>query len=160
MDVTTGAGTFGEAHLAGWIPFVTDDGIRFDPLTTSATTLQELMTSGRITCVQILNEYYRQILAYNEYLKAIYQLAPTAIKRAQELDALRASGTVLSPLHGIPVLLKDNIGTDPSFGMDNTGGTLALVGSTVAKNAPIVDSVCICILDYICHKLGPDHFLS
>ncbi|OCK87040.1 amidase family protein [Cenococcum geophilum 1.58] len=139
MDINSGAGTFGKAHLAGWIPSVTDDAPRFDPRTTSAAALQELLSSGKIKSVQILNEYYRQILAYNDYLKAVYQLAPGAITRAKELDALRASGNVLSPLHGIPVLLKDNIGTDPSFGMDNTGGNLALVGSFAAKNAPIVD---------------------
>ncbi|KAI1631317.1 amidase family protein [Biscogniauxia mediterranea] len=141
-SVDFGQGTFGRAHLAGWIPSVTDnddDDPKFDPTTTSASALQEMLTSGKLTSVEILNEYYRRILTYNGYLKAVYQLAPGAVDRAKALDSQRASGTVLGPLHGIPILLKDNVGTDPSMGMDNTGGNLALVGSTAVRNAPIVD---------------------
>ncbi|KAI0602996.1 amidase family protein [Biscogniauxia sp. FL1348] len=139
MSVDFGQGTFGRAHLAGWIPSVTDDGPKFDPMTTSASALQEMLNSGKLTSVEILNEYYRQILTYNGYLKAVYQLAPGAIDRAKALDSQRASGNILGPLHGIPILLKDNVGTDPSMGIDNTGGNLALVGSTAVRNAPIVD---------------------
>ncbi|KAI1428375.1 amidase family protein [Xylaria sp. FL1777] len=139
MSTFHGHGAFGRAHLAGWIPSVTDNKSMFDPLTTSATSLQELLTTGELTSVRIVNEYYRQILAYNGYLKAVYQLAPGAVDRAQALDNMRRNGNLLGPLHGIPILLKDNIGTDPTMQMDNTGGSLALVGSTVVENAPIVD---------------------
>ncbi|KAJ2978115.1 hypothetical protein NUW58_g7597 [Xylaria curta] len=139
MSISNGYGSFGKSHLAGWIPSIPDHKPAFDPLTTSASRLQELLTSGELTSVQIVNQYYNQILAYNGYLKAVYQLAPGAVDRAKALDEMRTNGKVLGPLHGIPVLLKDNVGTDPTMQMDNTGGTLALVGSTVTKNAPIVD---------------------
>lgn len=65
-----------------------------------------MLSAGQVTSVQILNEYYHQILAYNGYLKAVYQLAPGALDRAKELDDMRARGQVLGPLHGIPILLK------------------------------------------------------
>ncbi|KAI0114163.1 amidase family protein [Nemania sp. FL0031] len=141
MSVSYGHGAFGEAHLAGWIPSITDDESLFDPLTTSGSRLQELLASGELTSMQIVNQYYRQILTYNGYLKAVYQLAPGALDRAKALDKMRADGEILGPLHGIPVLLKDNIGTKPAMQMDSTGCNLALVGSTAIKNAPIVDSL-------------------
>lgn len=94
------------ANLLGWVPTVTNDGPFFDPLTTSASDLAQLLDSGKINSVQILNDYYRQILAYNGYLKAVLQLAPRAIDRARILDAQRSRGEKLGPLHGIPVLLK------------------------------------------------------
>ncbi|KAI5924863.1 amidase family protein [Camillea tinctor] len=139
MSIDVGQGKFGRAHLAGWIPPVNEGDSKFDPMTTSASVLQDMLTAGKLTSVEILNEYYRQIMNYNGYLKAVYQLAPGAIDQAKALDSQRVSGRVLSPLHGIPILLKDNVGTDPSMGMDNTGGNLALVGSTTVRNAPIVD---------------------
>ncbi|KAI0198380.1 amidase family protein [Astrocystis sublimbata] len=139
MSTDEGHGTFGKAHLAGWVPTVSnDESPLFDPLRTSASRLQELLTSGELTSVQIVKQYHPQIMTYNGYLKAVYQLAPGAVDRAKQLDDMRANGDVRGPLHGIPVLLKDNVGTDPTMKMDNTGGNLALVGSTVVSNAQIV----------------------
>lgn len=107
MVVTfVGAGQFGVAHLAGWIPPTPEETSLFDPRTTSASALQGMLTEGKITSTQILNEYYRQIVAHNGYLKAVYQLAPDALARATELDRMRARGRMLGPLHGIPILLK------------------------------------------------------
>lgn len=106
MSITTGSGAFGQARLAGWVPSIIDEDPVFDPVVTSAGDLQEKLVSGEITSVQILNEYYRQILSYNGYLKAIYQLAPGALDRAKELDTKRTRGEFLGPLHGIPILLK------------------------------------------------------
>lgn len=107
-DVNSGVGKFGKAHLAGWIP--DKEGANaprlFEPTTSTAADLQQMLTAGDIISVEILSQYYSQILAYNGYLKAVYQLTPSALKRARELDALRAQGKVLGPLHGIPVLLK------------------------------------------------------
>jgi hypothetical protein len=97
---------FKQAHLLGWVPTVTDEGPFFHPLTTSASDLSKLLALGKITSTQILNDYYRQILKYNGYLKAVLQLAPGAIDRARALDAERAKGGSFGPLHGIPVLLK------------------------------------------------------
>lgn len=97
---------FQQGHLLGWVPTVTDEGPFFNPLTTSAVDLTKLLVSGKITSVQILNEYYRQISKYNEYLKAVLQLAAGAIDQAKALDAQRVYGGSLGPLHGILVLLK------------------------------------------------------
>lgn len=148
MIETPSADSLGKAaNLSGWIPPKPTDSIPlFDPLKISAITLQNRLLDGTLTSVQILKEYYRQILSYNGYLRAIHQLAPGAIERAEYLDDLRRRGVVLGPLHGIPVLLKDNIGTDQSMGMDTTAGSVALVGSVTINNAPIVDQVSSYIL--------------
>ncbi len=52
-------------------------------------------------------------------------------------DALRKNGTILSPLHGIPILLKDNIATRPEDGMNTTAGSFALLGSITAGDATV-----------------------
>ncbi|CAI6285809.1 unnamed protein product [Periconia digitata] len=132
----------GRAQLTGWIPTLPKDTAPlFDSLTSSAGALQFRLHSGELTSVQILREYYRQILSFNGYLRAIHQLAPGAMARAEHLDQLRREGFVLGPLHGIPVLLKDNIGTDGSFEMDTTAGSPALVASIPRRNSPIVDQL-------------------
>lgn len=105
-SVRFGAGHFGPAHLAGWVPAVPNEPSRFDTRAMSASDLQKMLGEGSITSVQILNEYYRQILSYNGYLKAVYSLAPRALEHARELDEQRAKGNRMSALHGIPVLLK------------------------------------------------------
>ncbi len=50
-----------------------------------------------------MEQYQRTISAYNGYLNAVYELALGAMERAEEMDALRAKGVSLGPLHGIPV---------------------------------------------------------
>ncbi|KAK4061444.1 hypothetical protein Trihar35433_9771 [Trichoderma harzianum] len=114
-----------------------------DPLTTTAEKLQELLTSDRLTSLDLVNIYLRQIEQHNKNslkLNAIISTAPQHIvaEQARLLDAERATGSIRGPLHGIPVIVKDNVMTDSSLGMDTTCGSYALVGAK-APNAPIVD---------------------
>jgi hypothetical protein len=62
-------------------------------------------------------------------------------ERAKTLDLERANGSVRGPLHGIPILVKDNIGTVPGLGLPTTCGSLALVGAKPKKNTAIIDQV-------------------
>ena len=103
--------------------------------------LQREMARGDLTSVQLTNYYLARIRALDqgdEGVNSIIQLNPSALAMAQNADRLRRRGTVLGPLHGIPVLLKDNIDTGDS--MQTSAGSLALVGrpalqdSTVAEN--------------------------
>lgn len=66
-------------------------------------------------------------------LNAIIELNPEALSLADELDAELQSGNKRGPLHGIPILLKDNIAT--ADGMENTAGSLALVGAKPTRDA-------------------------
>src|SRR5713101_1718983 len=103
--------------------------------------LQAEMTSGRLTFVDLTKEYLARIKALDqgaEGVNSIIELNPDALEMAEHADQLRRHGRVLGPLHGIPVLLKDNIDTGDR--MQTSAGSFALVGrpalqdSTVAHN--------------------------
>src|SRR6202165_5393458 len=103
--------------------------------------LQAEMASGKLTSEDLTNEYIARIIALDERregVNAIIELNPDALDMAKRADKLREQGTVLGPLHGIPVLLKDNIDTGDK--MQTSAGSFALVGkpakqdSTVAAN--------------------------
>ncbi|PYP83056.1 MAG: amidase [Candidatus Angelobacter sp. Gp1-AA117] len=103
--------------------------------------LQAEMAAGRLTSEQLTQEYISRILALDQSgpgVNAVIELNPDALVMARNADALRRRGMVLGPLHGIPVLLKDNIDTGDK--MQTSAGSFALVGtpalhdSTVAAN--------------------------
>jgi len=103
--------------------------------------LQAEMASGRLTSVDLTKEYLARIKALDqgaEGVNSIIELNPDALQMAEHADQLRRHGRVLGPLHGIPVLLKDNIDTGDR--MQTSAGSFALVGrpalqdSTVAHN--------------------------
>ncbi len=98
--------------------------------------LQALMASGALTSEQLTQKYLARIARLNPLLSAVIETNPDALTIAAELDAERRAGHLRGPLHGIPVLVKDNIATDDQ--METTAGSLALVGSEVPADAVIV----------------------
>ena len=91
--------------------------------------LQAQMAAGTLTSVGLTSFYIDRILALDQKgpgVNSVIELNPDALAMAQNADNLRARGKLLGPLHGIPVLLKDNIGTGDR--MQTTAGSLALVG--------------------------------
>jgi amidase len=93
------------------------------------------MLAGNLTCQALVEAYLRRIAAYDQKgpaLNAIIQANPDALSHARELDRrFRASG-LTGPLHGIPVLLKDNIDTT---GIPTTGGSVCLLGNIPPQDA-------------------------
>jgi hypothetical protein len=81
----------------------------FDPLTATASLLQDLLTAGTLKSTDLVEIYIKRIHQYDGYLKAILSIAPTAVAEAQRLDEERSSGRVRGPLHGIPVVVKVTI---------------------------------------------------
>jgi amidase len=98
--------------------------------------LQRLMRRGKLSSVELTNGYLERISALNPILNAVIETNPDALKIAKRLDRERRAGHVRGPLHGIPVIVKDNIATDDR--METTAGSLALVGSRVPDDAPLV----------------------
>src|SRR3954452_272800 len=80
--------------------------------------------------------YLRRIASLNPLLGAVIATNPRAVSIAVRLDQERGRGHAPRQLHGIPILLKDNIATDDR--MQTTAGSLALVDSRVPADAPIV----------------------
>ena len=115
-----------------------------DVLTATAEDLRKELEDGTITTLELAELYTHQIDLHNHtglHLNAMISLAPQdqLHNQAVALDKERAEGKIRGPLHGIPVILKDNIMTETSLGMDTTCGSLALKGVKVKANAPIVD---------------------
>ncbi len=99
--------------------------------------LQALMAGGQLSSEQLVLHYLARIQRYDEgRLNSVMELSPTALTTAQERDAERAAGTVRGPLHGIPVLLKDNIATGD--GMHTTAGNYALKDWQASRDAFLV----------------------
>jgi amidase len=92
----------------------------------SITELQQAMSRGTLTSVALVDAYLARIAAYDHSgpaLNAVIYLNPSARADAAALDAERKAGHVRGPLHGIPVIVKDNYGTR---GMPTSAGTIAL----------------------------------
>jgi amidase len=101
--------------------------------------LQAGMTSGRWTSRGLVERYLARIDELDKRGPAINQvieLNPDALAIADAMDAERREGRTRGPMHGIPVLVKDNIATRDR--MQTTAGSLALVGSVVPRDAFIV----------------------
>src|SRR5258706_4680963 len=100
--------------------------------------LQAEMAAGRLTSERLTQDYIQRILDLDQggpAVNSVIELNPDAISMARDADAKRRRGIVLGPLHGIPVLLKDNIDTGDK--MQTTAGSFALVG-TPARRHPTV----------------------
>src|SRR5262245_1176943 len=106
----------------------------------TAAQLQDAMTSGRYTAHQIADMYLRRIEEIDRNgptLRSVIEINPDALAIADALDAERKAKGPRGPLHGIPILIKENIGTADT--MMTTAGSLALEGSRPAKDAFIVE---------------------
>ena len=97
--------------------------------------LQGLLDSREMTSVELTKAYLRRIEDLS-FLGAVIETNPQAIGIAAQRDAERRRHLVRGPLHGIPVLVKDNIATADR--METTAGSLALVGSKVPADAAVV----------------------
>jgi len=93
--------------------------------------LQNAMASGKISAVEITKAYISRIRETDTKLKSVVEINPDALQIAEQLDEERRNGRVRSALHGIPVLLKDNI--DTSDKMKTTAGSLALLEAPTPK---------------------------
>ena len=98
--------------------------------------LQAAMRSGAGTSMSIVQGYLARIAEIDKKLGSIIELNPDAVAIAEQMDRERKAGKVRSPLHGIPVDIKDNI--DTSDKMKTTAGSLALADAPTPKDAFIV----------------------
>src|SRR6266536_5433119 len=102
--------------------------------------LQHAMTSGRFTAAALVRHYLKRIDELDRRgprLKAVIELNPEAMAIAETLDRERKSKGPRGPLHGIPILIKDNIDTQDR--MTTTAGSLALEGSIAPRDSFLVE---------------------
>ncbi len=98
--------------------------------------IQFKQESGELTARRLTEMYLERIEAVDEKVNAILELNQDALEIAGRLDAERAAGKVRGPLHGVPILIKDNIDTHDR--MQTTAGSLALEGSVAPRDAFVV----------------------
>ena len=134
--------TFLEAGLAGSAALLTGgmpavaSTVRAEPwIEANIPQLRALMASGQLSSRELTLGYLDRIHDLNPRLGAVIETNPTAVATAARLDTELKRGLIRGPLHGIPILLKDNIATDDT--METTAGSLALVNSRVPADAPI-----------------------
>jgi amidase len=99
--------------------------------------LQEAMQSGVMTSREMVEAYRARIAAMDHDLRSVIELNPDALTIADAMDVERKSKGVRGPLHGIPILIKDNVGTADK--METTAGSLALVGARPPRDAFLVE---------------------
>jgi amidase len=100
--------------------------------------LADAMASGDRTSAEITELYLDRIAALDRSgprLRSIIETNPDALEVARRLDEERASGNVRGPLHGVPIVLKDNI--DTADGMTTTAGSYALEGHVAAQDSGV-----------------------
>lgn len=104
--------------------------------------LQTLMTSGAATAYSLAEYYLKRIEQYDKQgpkLNAVIELNPGVLELAAALDEERRKSGSRGPLHGIPIMLKDNI--DTADKMTTTAGSLAMEGSKPKHDAPLVSKL-------------------
>ncbi|OJD36083.1 amidase family protein [Diplodia corticola] len=117
----------------------------FDTLTTTATHLSTLLRAQTLTSVELVDVYLAQIDRHNRkgrQLRAIISVAPRyhLFALARRLDDERRAGHTRGPLHGIPVVVQDNMATDVFLQqLDTTAGSYAFVGARPRRAATAVD---------------------
>ncbi|KAL7789779.1 amidase-like protein [Trichoderma ceciliae] len=99
------------------------------------------LDSNLFSSVDLVQAYIDRILEVNPLLRAVTEINPDALSIASECDTERRAGIdpAKQPLHGIPILLKNNIATDDE--MNNTAGSYALLGAKVPEDSTIASKL-------------------
>lgn len=113
--------------------------IDFDLNEVTVRHLKTMMEEGEITSLQIVQKYLKRIADVDPVLKSIIELNPEAEAIAAKMDKEREAGKVRGPLHGIPIVIKDNI--DSGDKMMTTAGSMALDGFRAKNDAFIVSKL-------------------
>src|ERR1700693_4856436 len=126
---------------SGWATAENSDSVASAPSHFNEATVADLqaqMAAGTVTSEQLTKYYLHRILALDQNgpgVNSVIELNPEAIWIAEQMDDLRRRGKVLGPLHGMPVLIKDNIDTGDR--MQTSAGSFALVGRPALTDSTV-----------------------
>ncbi len=108
----------------------------FDLVETTIAAVHDAIADGQTSAAALVDRYRARVAAYDDAVNAVLTLSDTAPDRARELDAAFARDGFVGPLHGVPVLVKDNHDTHD---MPTTAGSTALDDSRPAHDAVVVE---------------------
>jgi len=134
----TACGSVDEERPGETAALVRETSSDFQLEETAIADLTASMRSGDRTTRSIVSQYLSRIQQLDRQgpmLQSVIETNPEALNISEELDREREAGTVRSPLHGVPVLLKDNI--DTADQMTTTAGSLALQGSIPLRDSTV-----------------------
>ena len=119
---------------------------KFDVLTATAASLQDQLTTGTLTSVDIVEGYCDQIEKHNHAgfkLNAIIAVAPRDIVLAQArvFDEERKNGKIRGPLHGLPIIFKDCFHLEPGLRLGTTAGAYCFVGEKSKETATVIQQL-------------------
>jgi amidase len=139
MDRRDFISTAGTLVLAGSAIELRAEEKGFDPTEQSIASLQRSLSSGALSSETLTEAYLWRIARFDHHgpeYRSVLALNPNALSAARARDAERAAGKVHGALHGIPIIVKDNVETqDP---VATTAGSSALAGSRRPADAPLV----------------------
>ena len=127
---------------AASLPADADDVPDYKPFELDEVTITELqarLTSGKLSAVALAKKYLARISEMDGRVRSVLELNPDALTIAADLDRERKSKGPRGPMHGIPVLIKDNIATHDR--MTTTAGSLALAGSIAPRDSFLVEQL-------------------
>ncbi|MBM7650690.1 amidase family protein [Neobacillus cucumis] len=101
--------------------------------------IQEKLTSGDLTSKELVLLYLKRISIYDKSIHSILEINPDALHIAEALDIERKRSGSRSPLHGIPILIKDNIDTHDK--MHTSAGSLALKDSIALEDSAVAEQL-------------------
>src|ERR1700755_1370586 len=132
--IATGAAALGALSVGSKIIAQTGDIESLNEATIAQ--LQTKVQSGELTAVKLVEMYTARIKAIDPKIHSVLEINPDATAIAAQMDKERKRGKIRSILHGIPVLIKDNIDTHDK--MKTTAGSLALMDAPVPKEDAFV----------------------
>ena len=115
-----------------------------DLVTLTATQIRGLLEQGSVTSVELIEAYLEHIDKHNRkglHLNALISVAPRVLvlQAARKLDYERREGTLRGPLHGIPIVVKDNFLTaTTTLGLPTTLGSPCFASATCTHNSPLI----------------------
>lgn len=136
--LATTAGGAAAALTGGMVPFLERTASAaggFSFVEATIPQLQSAMAAGQLSSKDLTMGYLQRIQSLNPTLHAVIEVNPNAVSIAAGLDNERRKGVVRGPLHGIPILLKDNIATADN--MQTTAGSLAIYNAQVPGDSVV-----------------------
>lgn len=131
-------GAAGAVSVSATPALATDDkksGSEFNPIEATASEIRSRYLTGEDTAESVIDHYLERIWEYEDELEAIITVNSDALERAEELDKKLELDGPVGPLHGIPIILKDN---NDTADMPTTAGSVALMESVPPDDATIV----------------------